>query len=264
MFRTFLGAVTGALLATAAAAQTPPPALTSIADVKATVTIINATPYSLFTETLGGGLQCIRGAIPATSIAANREAKFTVYGQESGSCAHSPSVGQQTFVIGSPGTEQRINAGYQISSRPGGNSFGGQGRIGPFYLNATVKEEVADVKVQFSEIRRVIAVDAVWQISCAGPCKFETTQLSILNRTASPLQVTPTTDTGCAAGGFNPVTAPVNGGATLQVTSCGSVSLGSSIGALASSAIRARPCSSRPRSPMGWCRPRPATIVSIS
>lgn len=170
MYRLLAGAALAALFTTAVSAQPlqsssgPPPV--------ATLTIVNSTPYSLFTETLGAGLQCIDGAIPATSIAPGAGRSFQVAANMNGACGRIPSVGQQTFVIGSPGPEQRINAPFQISSDADRNRVADGLRSGPFLLSGSLQVAYTQVVAPppGAGFINVLTPKAEWRVSCVATC----------------------------------------------------------------------------------------------
>lgn len=170
MSRVLVGVAAAALFTTYASAQelrssdSPPPVTT--------FTIENNTPYSLFTETLGGGQQCIEGAIPATSIAPGASRSFQMAANMAGACDRIPSVGQQTFVIGSPGPEQRINAPFQISSDADRNMVGNGLRSGPFLLSGSLQIAYTQVVAPPPGFGFITALTpkAVWRVSCVGAC----------------------------------------------------------------------------------------------
>jgi len=170
VFRVLVGVAAAALFTTPASAQALQSS--SSAPTVTTFTIENDTPYSLFTETLGGGLQCIEGAIPATSIAPGASRSFRMAANMRGACGRLPSVGQQTFVIGGPGPEQRINAAFQISSDADRNMVANNLRSGPFLLSGGLQIAYTTVEAPPPGVGfiPVLTPKAVWRVSCAGAC----------------------------------------------------------------------------------------------
>lgn len=154
------------------------------------VRILNETPYPLFVQTLGAGLVCMKQAINATSVNPG-DAQEARYAWDP-TCRY--PAGQNTFVIGTPKGEQRINVPF---------SFAPGQAVGPAHSSALrVVPQSWNGGVQYV-------------VSCYASCGQGGVSLTVQNDTGSQLMVASTTS-DCAG----QAAAPPKGRAVIDVSNC--------------------------------------------
>lgn len=201
------GVACGLLVCSSALAQQPAPlALGASAGTRARIAFENDTDYSVFTQTLGANLHCMKVGVPAMSVPA-RQTAYNVP-MESGSCAGS---GLQTFVVGAPGGEHRLNVPFAI----GGTTTLGQASIPFFSVSSQLTWNGS-------------SYDGVWRVTCRwADCRTQNPVVAIQNKTAAgiTLQLRLNASPGCPDAGQSNVLrfAPAGGAGGVEVRVCDSV-----------------------------------------
>lgn len=177
-------------MAVVALALCAAPAAAHAAEKAVPIRIVNQTPYPLFVETLGAGLVCIKEAINPVSVKPGEyQGAQYVWDQ---ACRY--PAGQNTFVIGTPKGEQRLNVPFSFApGQMAGPTHSSALRVLPGGLNGGME----------------------YIVSCYASCGQGGVALTLQNDTGSPLMVASATP-DCAG----QAAAPPKGRGVIDVSNC--------------------------------------------
>ncbi|MFN3585159.1 hypothetical protein [Phenylobacterium sp.] len=151
-----------AVAALAASAVAVPAAAQTIADaqnpLEIDVTIVNDSPYPVFTDTEAGAINCFRGGLPATTLQPGQKTSFPLM------AVCDTLSGEQTFVPALHGPEQRLNLAFRVDlANPAAPVAGA--------ANAAIAVEAQGWVAPKSWLGNQTPAAITWRIACpAGGC----------------------------------------------------------------------------------------------